>query len=186
MNYNEDVFMTQFPIAKRILYHLSYYRALHNAYQKHGLECEFWTHTIDAHLLQAAILWCMIFGSDGCNPTHWKNLTSDQSDELKRSFRDGLPKSTGIDWKHWKKYHKEMVDFRNKFAAHREPEYKEAIPNFDIAFKVVYYYDHWIREVIAPDVMEEPLLEKTETKLEAMEPLIDSLIEDTKAYYENA
>ncbi len=29
-------------------------------------------------------------------------------------------------------------------------------------------------------------LEKTETKLEVMEPLINSLIENTKAYYENA
>jgi len=90
MNYDPDVFVIQFPIAKRFVYHLVYHRVLRTAYQNYGLECEFWTHAIDAHLLQAAILWCMIFGSDGCNPTHWKNMSQVQSEELKNSFREGL------------------------------------------------------------------------------------------------
>jgi len=186
MHYDPDVFVIQFPLAKKFVYHVTYYRTLLNEYQKYGIKCEFWTHTIDAHLLQAAILWCMLFGSDGCNPTHWKNLSTDQSDELKRSFRDGLPQSTGINGEHWVQYHKEMTDFRNEYVAHRELQYKKPVPNFDIALKVVYYYDHWIRGIIVPDVMEEPLLEKTTIKLKAMEPLINKLIETTKAYYENA
>lgn len=186
MHYNEDVFMTQFPIAKSFVYHITYYRILYKAYHKNDPKCEFWTHTMDAHLLYAAILWCMIFGSDGCNTTHWKNLSSEQSDELKCSFRESLSKTIGIDWKRWQKYHKEMTDFRNKFAAHRELEYKKPIPKFDIALSVVYYYDHWIREVIAPDIMNEPLLEKSAKNLRATVPLINALIKNTKAYYETA
>jgi len=186
MHYNEDVFMTQFPIAKRFVYHITYYRALYKVYRENDPKCEFWTHTIDAHLLQAAILWCMIFGTDGCNPTHWKNLSSKQSDKLKYSFRESLPKSIGIDWKRWQKYHEEMTDFRSKFAAHRELEYKKPIPKFDIALRVVYYYDHWIRKVIAPDIMNEPLLEESENNLMAIIPLINTLIKNTKEYYETA
>ena len=186
MHYDEDVFMTQFPIAKRFVYHITYYRTLYKAYKNNDLKCEFWTHTIDAHLLQAAILWCMIFGSDGCNPTHWKNLSNEQSEELIHSFREGLPKAIGISWKSWQKYHKNMTDFRSKFAAHRELDYEESIPKFDIALKVVYYYDHWIRNVIAPDIMEEPLLEKSAKNLRTTVPLINNLIKNTRAYYEKA
>ena len=86
MGYNPDVFIEQFPLVKRFLYHLLYYRTLHEAYIRNQLQSEFWTHTIDAHLLQALINWCMVFGSDGCNPTHWKKLSLTQSHELQEGF----------------------------------------------------------------------------------------------------
>jgi len=104
MKYNVDIFAKQFPIAKRFLYHLIYYRELHTAYQGSGLKSQFWAHTIDAHLLQAAIHWCMIFGSDGCHPTHWKKLAIDQTAELEASFRNGLLKKTSLSPKQWTTY----------------------------------------------------------------------------------
>lgn len=182
MHYNPDVFKSQFPIAKRFVYHLTYYRILHRKYQMNDMKCEFWTHTIDAHLLQAAILWCKIFGSDGSNPTHWKKLSSKNIKDLEKSFRDGLLISTQMDMKQWKKYHTEMTNFRNKFVAHRELNYNLRIPNFDYALKVVYYYDQWIRKIIAPDIFEEPLLEVSVKKLDVMEPLINSFMVSTKEY----
>jgi len=185
MHYDHNVFISQFPIAKRFVYHLTYYKILHKMYQKNDLKCEFWIHTIDAHLLQAAILWCMIFGSDGPNnPTHWKKLSSKKTESLKKSFRDGLLISTQMNREQWQKYHTEMVNFRNEFAAHRELKYKKPVPNFDYALKVVYYYDQWIREIIAPDTFEEPLLKETAKKLDKTELLINSLMVSSKEYNE--
>lgn len=177
MQYNDEVFMIQFPIVKRFVYHLIYYRVLYKAYYNRNLKCEFWTHTIDAHLFQAASYWCMVFGSHGCNPTHWKNLTKRNSDELESSFRDGLQAKTGLNMAEWERYWKEMTEFRNEYAAHRELTFTKPIPNFDIALKIAYYYDHWIREIISPDIFDEPLLEKSVIKLrQKVVPIIDNLI----------
>jgi hypothetical protein len=177
MKYNDDVFMKQFPLVKRFLYHLIYYKVLYKAYNSHNLQCEFWTHTIDAHLFQAVNYWCMVFGSDGCNPTHWKNLSKSNLDDLKRSFRDGLQDKINLNDAEWKKYWREVTDFRNKYAAHRELTFIEPIPNFDIAQKIAYYYDHWIREIISPDIFEEPLLEESAFELQQkMASIVDNLM----------
>lgn len=183
MEYKSEIFIEQFPIVKCFLYHLVYYRGLSNVYNKFQLKSEFWTHTIDAHLLQAAIHWCMVFGADGCNPTHWKNLSADDSAELIRSFRQCLFNKTGINSGEWEKYWKEMTSFRNQYAAHRELNYKNPVPDFSIALNISHYYDNWIRKVIEPDVFDEPLLTETEENLKkAVAPLIDQLLKITKEY----
>lgn len=185
MQYEPDVFMMQFPIVKRFMYHLIYYRILLASYNKSGLKNEFWTYSIDAHLLQAAILWCMVFGANGCNPAHWKNISKTQSDELTFSFREGILCSAGIDEQQWNLYWADMTDFRNKYAAHRDLGFGNPVPNFDVALQVAYYYDHWIRGVIAPDVFAEPLLKDSKAKLQAeVEPLIKRLLEETEKYFE--
>ena len=159
--------MAQYPIAKRFIYHIIIFRALNKAYKEQGKKSEFWTLTIDAHLLQATILWCMVFGSDGSNPIHWKNLSETESDELLKDFREHLPKETGLTWTDWQRYWATMLDFRNKYTAHRELDYKEPVPLFDIAIDVAFYYDRWIRKVISPDTFEEPLLVDTVRNLKA-------------------
>jgi hypothetical protein len=53
MNFEHKVFINQFPIVKMFIYHLIYYQALLKSYQEHQLQNEFWTLTIDAHLLRA-------------------------------------------------------------------------------------------------------------------------------------
>lgn len=148
MNHKPEVFQNQFPIVKWFVYHLTYYRALSNGYKEHQLQNEFWTLTIDAHLLRAAINWCMVFGSDKSNPTHWN-----------QNFREGLFKATGLNQNTWQQYWKSMTYFRNKYAAHRELPFTSPVPVFDTALAVAYYYDNWVRKIISPATFEEPTLE---------------------------
>lgn len=187
MGYNPDVFIEQFPLVKRFLYHLLYYRTLHDAYIRNQLQSEFWTHTIDAHLLQALINWCMVFGSDGCNPTHWKKLSLTQSHELQEGFRKGLIEHTGIKWAEWEEYWKRMTAFRDKYAAHRELDFSAPVPNFDLALKVAYYFDDWIRWIISPDSFEEPSLRESEERIsKTFASLADKLLKITKESQHNS
>lgn len=123
----------------------------------------------------------MVFGSDKNNEIHWKRLSDNNSQELEQSFRDGLSDHLEISWEQWQRYWKEMTDFRNKFAAHRDAQYMEPVPNFDIALRVAYYYDDWVRDIIAPDTFEEPLLSASATNLSlSVRPLVEELIRHTK------
>ena len=147
------------------MYHVFYYRALSKQYSERKGQSEFWTLTIDAHLLQAAIHWCMVFGSHGANQTHWKLLSTDQSEILQQTFRDGLCKKTGLNQQEWEQYWKHMKDFRDNYAAHRELNYSRPVPSFDIALKVAHFYDDWVRKVISPATFSEPSLELFATSL---------------------
>jgi len=181
MEYNADIFECQFRLVKRFVYHYIYYRELFDASLE--VQSEFWTHTVDAHLLQAAMCWCMVFGSDGCNPTHWKNLSTSESEELCRSFRQGLLAYAGITLQQWENYWQEMTYFRNNYAAHRALNYDRPVPNFSLSLKVAYFYDKWIRKVISPDIFEEPPLEESARALgNAIRPLINRFMEYTKQY----
>ncbi len=183
MDYNPDIFQNQFPLTKRFVYHITYFKRLRNLYGNMRLESEFWTHTIDAHLLQATIYWCMVFGSHGCNPTHWKKLTDTDSEELQRSFRKGLFGETSLDETKWDTYWNEMIRFRNEFAAHHEVSFQGVVPAFDIALEVAFFYDRWIREVISPDTFDEPSLDTTARLLEKrIHPLFERFLQDTKDY----
>lgn len=162
MEYEANIFCEQFPLVKRFLYHLICYREFHQLYQELKLESEFWTHTIDAHLLQATILWCMVFGSHGwTNQTHWKKLSKQNQQELEDNFLNGLLDYTNLTKKEWDSYWEKMNEFRNGYAAHRELNYSTPVPNFLTAEVVAYFYDDWIREIIEPDIFEEPPLKES-------------------------
>jgi len=182
MEYDTDTFENQFPIVKRFVYHYIYYEELFNASSE--LESEFWAHTINAHLLQAAICWCMVFGSHGCNPTHWKKLSICESSKgLRSSFRQGLLEHTGITLQQWENHWEDMNYFRNNHASHRELNYDRPVPEFSLALKVAYFYDKWIRKVISPDIFEEPPLEESARALgNTIRPLINRFMEYTKQY----
>jgi hypothetical protein len=181
MDYNVDIFREQFPTVKTFLYHLTCYRELHRIYQDLNLKSEFWTHTIDAHLLQAAILWCMVFGSHGCNPTHWKKLCDQDRLKLEHSFREGLFKNTDLTQERWDAYWKEMNDFRGGYAAHRELDYSKPVPGFRMAEAAAYFYDEWIRELISPDIFEEPPLRESVSLMQKeIRPLAMHYLSETK------
>jgi len=181
MEYNVDVFREQFPIVKRFLYHLTSYRELYRVYQDLDLESEFWIHTIDAHLLQAAILWSMVFGSHGCNPTHWEKLCDQDLNTLQKSFRESLFKKASLTQETWDAYWKKMNDFRGGYAAHRELYYSKPVPDFKLAQEVAYFYDEWIRMVIAPDIFEEPPLEESVLRMQKeIRPLVTHFLSVTK------
>lgn len=177
MNYKPEVFRNQFPIVKWFVYHLTYYRALSKGYRERRLQNEFWTLTIDAHLLRATVDWCMVFGSDRSNPTHWKRLSITESKMLYQSFREGLFNATGLDRDRWQEYWESMTDFRNKYAAHRELEFANPVPNFDTALAVAYHYDNWVRRIISPDTFAEPTLESFALSLQrSVVPLVAKLL----------
>ena len=175
MSYDRKVFSNQFPLVKWFIYHLTYYRALHKAYNERKMKDEFWKMTIDAHLLIAAINWCMVFGSDSSNPTHWKQLSPTESTH--KQFRAGLLNSVGISRPQWKRYWTSMTAFRNKYAAHRELSFTDPVPNFDIALKAALYYDQWVRTVISPDTLEEPPFDSFARSLpEIIAPFVEKLM----------
>ena len=176
MNFEHKVFMNQFPIVKRFVYHLIYYRILLKGYQERQLQSEFWTLTIDAHLLRAVTNWCMVFGSDKSEPTHWKQLSITDSKSLYNSFREGLFEATDLNRHTWPQYWKSVVDFRNKYAVHRELEFRSPVPIFDIALAVAYYYDNWVRGIISPASFDEPPLELfAKTLHDLMVPVVEKI-----------
>jgi hypothetical protein len=185
MGYEQKVFVKQFSAMKWFVYHLTYYRVLSKSYKEHQLQNEFWTLTINAHLLRATIDWCMVFGSDQSNPTHWKRLTSTEADALYQSFYAGFFKETDFDQNRWLQYWESMTVFRNKYVAHRELEFTNPVPDFDPALAVVYYYDNWVRRFIYPDRLQEPPLESFALSLrKSVAPLVEKLLAVTGEHAE--
>jgi hypothetical protein len=180
MQYKPEIFREQFPLVKYFVCHLTYYRELQREYSEIGLKSPFWTFTIDAHLSQAVIFWCMVFGSDD-NPTHWKQLSDTDAEHLRESFRQALFGQTRFTLSTWNTYWKEMVSFRNEYVAHHELSYRKPVPYLDRALEVAYVYDRWIREIISPDIFEEPPLEEFATQLlNSIKPLVAELLAKTK------
>lgn len=183
MQYKPEIFCEQFPLVKYFVCHLTYYRELHHKYREIELKSPFWTFTIDAHLVRAVIYWCMVFGSEGCNPTHWKHLSEGNVDCLRESFRQSLFRHTNFTLSTWDTYWREMVNFRNEYIAHRELNYNKPVPYLDPALEVAYVYDGWIRDIISPDVLEEPPLKESVTELQqSIKPLVTELLTKTKQY----
>ena len=166
MQYKPEIFCEQFPLVKYFVCHLTYYRELHHKYREIEPKSTFWTFTIDAHLVRAVIYWCMVFGSEGCNPTHWKHLSEGNVDYLRKSFRQSLFRYTNFTPSTWDTYWREMVNFRNEYVAHRELNYNKPVPYLDPSLEVAYVYDGWIRDIIYHDVLEEPPLKESGTELQ--------------------
>ena len=181
--YNPEIFVEQFPLVRLFLYHVVYFREIKKVYNSIELKSVLWTYTINAHLLQATINWCMVFGAEACNQTHCKRLSERDCEELQSSFRKRLQEVTDINLDRWNGYWSEITTFRNKYVAHRELNYDKPVPDFSNAITVALFYDQWIREIIAPDIFEEPPLEEFVIKLKSsVVPLIEKLLTVTKEY----
>jgi len=181
--YSPEIFVEQFPLVKLFLYHITYFRGIKRACNSVQLESAFWTYTINAHLLQATVTWCMVFGAKGCNQIHWKRLSEKDCDELQSSFRKRLQEVTGLSLDLWNDYWSEITTFRNKYVVHRELRYDKPVPDFSNAITVALFYDRWIRETIAPDILQEPALEEFVIGLKSSTvPLIEKLLAITKEY----
>jgi len=171
MKYKPEVFIFQFPIVKTFVVHTIYYQLLSATYARLRLKDEFWTATINAHALQAIIHWCMVFGSHGCNDTHWKRLSLSNTSDLQDDFRKRCLSTLRLTQPQWDGYWKKMTTFRNEYAAHRRIKSSQPVPDLEAALKIAYFYDHWIREVILPDRMDEQPLEKTAQDIEKVLPV---------------
>ena len=167
MSYNDEVFISQYPLAFKFLQHAVYYEVLIKGYNDAEVVCSFWTATIDAHYCRAAMNWCMVFGSDSCNDTHWKQLAGEQAEHVKDSFRAELLHTCNLTYKQWHEYWDSMVSFRNNYIAHRSLEFSQAVPSLKTAIKVTLFYDQWIRNLIAPHVFDQQSLNEWERRFRA-------------------
>jgi hypothetical protein len=161
MRYKISLFKFQYPLVKWFTVHLLYYWELkaQETTLRHG---PFWTFTTDGHLSMACIYWCMVFGSQGSNPTHWKNLVrhADQN-KLRRSFLEYVLRRTGFTEAEWTDYWHKIVTFRDKYVVHRD-KFRQPVPYFQKALDVAYAYDLWVRIVCFPGIWEEPPLQDQE------------------------
>ncbi len=174
MKYASDIFSNQFPIVASFVQHIAYYRVGKLVYNRLSMESPFWCATIDAHLKAATTQWCKVFGSNGCNATHWKKTATLDVEKAKTSFRLRL-QNEGLLWANWEKYHNAMLAFRNKYVAHTELGFLMPVPNFDIALKVAYVYDDWVRDLIKPHIfLEFSLKEHFDNWKFVAEPLIET------------
>lgn len=143
MNSKEKIFVEQIYAVRDFLFHYSSYRILLQNFsdlsQKGSIE--FCVFTINAHYFQAINLWCMVFGANN-NEIHWKKLGLNK--ELGPSIIDEI----SITQAQYNSYWREVVDWRNKYSAHRVPSflYSTDIPDLKIARSVIFIYEKWLSE----------------------------------------
>jgi len=147
MKIDEDLWADhQYQVIVSFIHHLAYYRVLKRCYDESGQKSEFWTRTIDAHLLRAITDWCMVFGADS-NQIHWKKVAFD--DEAQCSFRLRILSDVRFTKEQWDNYWLEMTTFRNDYAAHRIVAEKfPSVPKMDTALLIATTYDDWFRNSI--------------------------------------
>ena len=96
MSYQQEVFVEQLPLVDCFARHLVRHRVIKRHLDERRAQSPFWSDTCNAHLLQASIYWCMVFGAPGPNPTHLRNLAAGDADALQASFSArGSPRRSG-------------------------------------------------------------------------------------------
>lgn len=180
--YNKEIFVEQVPLVYSFARHLLHYRALKAALPKAPNCSQFWTDTSNAHISQACIYWCMVFGNYDSNKTHWHKLAVGPTGTLRASFRQGVCEHLGISEDELKRYWNEMVAFRDQYVAHRDPTNSSPVPSFDRALEVAIYYDSWVRRLIAPDILDtRPLREVYAKSALAVSQEVESAVRATEA-----
>jgi hypothetical protein len=156
---NEELWAErQYAVLAGFVHHLAYYRVLSKHYGEASKKSEFWTNTIDAHILRAIIDWCMVFGTDS-NEIHWKRVVPDEAEQL--SFREHLLKNAGMSELQWASYWQSMSDFRNEYAAHKKAQGDyPPVPMMDMALQVAFAYDDWFRNTVQASFDEPSLRER--------------------------
>ena len=153
MEYNIYCFCEVFPLLKNFLYHLASHRQINAALHELPGEREFWVYTCDAHIENAVLAWCMVFGTDS-NETHWKKIFNGY-DDARNSFLKYLHDKSNISIDDFQKCWDQMTAFRNDYVAHKAG-YAKPVPHFDMACTIVFCFDVWIREQIKPDFIDFP------------------------------
>jgi len=123
-----------------------------------GKGTEFWMFTQNCYGERSCHLWCQLFNSYNKEPTHYYKLFgNDLLVGLGDSFsyenvKYNVIKSTALDEKEFVLFRKSVIDFRNKYAAHREYE-TEAIefPELNVALEMF----HKLRDILSETVIAE-------------------------------
>ena len=163
MEYNDEVFKSQYGTVVFFVQRLAYRRGIFEPVQSLMNHREYWMSVCADHLRLATIAWCMVFGAYK-EHLHWtKTPKGNDAEMAKQEFRDRRDRQllkTGFTREQWETYHKEMLDFRNKFVVHLDisERYNAPVPCFDPALQVAYAYEEWVREVIRPAPFLVPML----------------------------
>ncbi len=145
--FNKKVIETQIPLLVKFAQSLASYRAISQDFKRIKQNQSFWIQTADANFLRTATIWCMIFGADD-NETHWKKALNNINaiDKFKREIRTLVCTASKLTDAEWKKYHKEMCDFRNTFASHRNLSLQCNNPDFTAAYNIADAYFEWLKQ----------------------------------------
>lgn len=88
-----------------------------------------YTHISNLLVQDAYLSWCKIFSNNN-EESHWKYLFEDH-----QKFKTFLFDEIKIDQTTFRDYHKSVIDFRNKWLAHLDPDIELGyIPDLKIAF----------------------------------------------------
>jgi len=171
MEYTFEVFRNQYPAVVSFVQHLAYNRGLQTIGNSSTDHKAFWTATMDSHLKIATMAWCNVFGSRK-EDMHWTKIpTGDIVQQAQQDFRHLVLSKIFFTQEQWENYHKEILDFRNKFVAHFDiwKPLGGPVPLFDPALQVACAYQEWIRELIRPVSLNQPTFSSIykQCKLEA-------------------
>lgn len=147
---------SQFNLMERFMCHYISYKEIYSRREELMSGSKFWAQTCTAHVCEAVIIWCKLFGTRG-DETHWKKFIQDKSEQEK--FKGILWEKLNFSEDNWTDYVEAMRKLRGKCIAHTElafdrssiiPELFPAdnvinLPELDTAVKVVKFYDEWAR-----------------------------------------
>jgi hypothetical protein len=175
MKINEDLWsQNQYAVLVDFVHHLAYYRVLSRFYNNSQIRSEYWTRTIDTHLLKANIDWCMVFGTNS-NEIHWTKVVIDE--QYQCDFRCHKNKLANMTENQMSKFWSGMTNFRNKYAAHRTAATQfPAVPYMDTALIVATSYDDWFRLKVEASFAEPSLNKRYERLLRTSEKFFKELI----------
>lgn len=99
------------------------------------------THFHNVLLYDTVINWCKIFGvnSEDC---HWKHVVKDHD-----QFREYLFDHLGISQEEFSEYHASVIEFRNKWVVHYDPNYNyNVVPELETAHESTKILHSYLRE----------------------------------------
>lgn len=158
MEYHQALFDRQYPVVVFFVQHIAYFRGLRAVYSENADDRDFWRSTCDAHLELATVAWCKVFGSYS-EDMHWTKIPAGLlAEQTRDNFRRVVLEQTGLTQDQWKCYHREMLDFRDKYVAHLDlhDPFDGAVPRFDTALVVAEAYQDWVRDLISPVALNQP------------------------------
>jgi hypothetical protein len=139
---DDKLFEKQMALLKDFFMHYGTYKIINGNLKSIEEFQLFWIMTNNAHIKESILIWCKIFGNENSNQTHWKELLSK---ELIDEFRRDLFEDLQIDRTKWNDYWRSMVDFRDKYIAHTEPEFKGVTPILEFAYQSALFYYDWMK-----------------------------------------
>lgn len=99
----------------------------------------FW-HLSNVLLYDTIINWCKVFGTNS-EECHWKHIVDDST-----IFRNFLLVQLCIDEKTFREYQTSILEFRNKWVVHFDPQYDHSVvPELDLAYKSAMVLHEYLR-----------------------------------------